>query len=390
MASTLIINPGSSSKKYSLFADGRLVLSVRYERQEDTIEVCATTTAGQQKCEFVSDSTYKNALVDTLKRAVMLKVLITTKDIAAVGVRTVVPGTYFQKHQVIDADFVTALRERQNSAPLHIPPTLYEIEQVLIELPRVTIVSVSDSAFHASLSTASRRYSIPQSDIDEYDVQRFGYHGISVSSVLRVLTHVIGDKKRVVICHVGSGISMTAILNNESIDTTMGYSPLSGIMMGTRAGDIEPGSLLEIMRQKQFSIQEAYRYFSSECGLKGVSGYADIRTVMQRAKSGDEKSVMALTLLRNQFQKKLAGMMVSLGSCDAIVCTGTAAERNGELRQYLLSGLDWLGISLDEERNSELVGGNGLISQSDAPITIAVIKTSEDAEMARIVNCFVK
>jgi len=390
MAITLIINPGSSSKKYSLFNDGRLVLSVRYERQDDVVEVCVTTTAGQQKCEFVSDVTYKNALVDMLKRAVMLKALTVTKDITAVGVRTVVPGTFFQKHQVADKHFVTVLRERQDSAPLHIPPTLYEIEQVQIELPGVTVVSVSDSAFHSSLSVVARRYSIPQVDMDEYDVQRFGYHGISVSSVLRVVPHIIGDKKRMVICHVGSGISLTAISGNQSVDTTMGYSPLSGMMMGTRAGDIEPGALMEVMRQKQYTIQEAYRYFSSECGIKGVSGQADIRTVMQRAKSGDEKSKLALTILQNHFQKKLASMMVSLGGCDAIIYTGTAAERNGELRQHLLSGLDWLGISLDEKRNSELIGGNGLITSSDVPITIAVIKTSEDVEMARIVNCFVK
>lgn len=389
MASTLIINPGSSSKKFSLFTDGRLVFCIRYERQEDMIEVCTTSATGErQKCEFVSEATYKNALVDVLKRATGLKAITRAQDITMVGVRLVVPGQLFQKHQIITSDLVATLRERAISAPLHIPPTLYEIEQVMIEMPDVPVVGVSDSAFHSSIPDSNRRYSIPDHDMQQFEIQRFGYHGISVSSVVRELPRIVGAVKRVIVCHVGSGISLTAVQDNQSIDTTMGYSPLSGMVMGTRAGDIDPGALLELMRVKQFSVNDIYKYLSTECGLKGLSGQADLRTLLQRASCGDEASEQALTILKNRFQKQLLGLMAALGGVDAIVFTGTAVERSSELRAHLLDGLDWLELAIDKNRNDEIVGGHGLISYPEAKVVVAVIKTSEEVEMLRIVHTF--
>lgn len=389
MACTLIINPGSSSKKYSLFSEGRSVFSVRYERQEDMIEVCTVMPSGsRQKCEFVSEEIFKNSLVDMLKRAQAHKVLSSVKDITAMGVRLVVPGSVFQTHQVITQKTVSDLRERAVRAPLHIPPTLYEIEQAIIELPDALLVGVSDSAFHSSISIDRRRYSLPECDANQLDIMRFGYHGISISSAVRELPRIIGQKSRVIICHIGSGMSLTAIKDGVSVDTTMGYSPLSGMIMGTRAGDIDPGALLELMRVKQLSVSDTYTYLSTECGLKGVSGHADIRTLLQRASAGDESAEFALTLLKNRFQKQLVSLMTSLGGVEAVVFTGTAAERSSELRSRLLAGLEWLQIAVDEVRNEEMLGGNGVVSYTDAPITIAVIRTNEEAEMVRVVQTF--
>jgi len=389
MASTLIINPGSSSKKYSLFCDGRLTISVRYERQDDLIEVCTITSDGsRQKCEFVSEAIYKQSLVDMLKRATAHQALTQTKDIIAVGVRVVVPGSEFQKHQVITPAFISRLRERSPAAPLHIPPLLYELEQAMIELPNIPIVGVSDSAFHRTMSKASRRYTLPEKDSEELDIKRFGYHGISLSSVVRELPRVIGDKSRVIICHVGSGISITAVENHASIDTSMGYSPLSGLVMGTRAGDLDQGALLELMRAKQFSVSDMYRYLSLEGGLKGITGQADLRIILERAHGGDADAELGLSLLTTRFQKQLLAMMVSLKGTDAIVFTGTAAERNGALRARLVADLAWVGVTLDATRNEELAGGNGVISGADAPIMVAVVKTREEIEMLRAVQCF--
>lgn len=391
MACTLIINPGSSSKKYSFFSEGKLVFSVQYERQEDMIEVCTIEASGtRQKCEFVSEAVYKNTLTDTLKRATAFNVLASVKDIVAVGVRLVVPGSCYQQHQIITPEIVTQLRERETSAPLHIPPTLYEIEQVMIELPHVILVGVSDSAFHKSIPAERRRYSLPAADVEKFDIARFGYHGISVSSVARKLPRVIGLRSRVIVCHIGSGMSLTALHDGESVDTTMGYSPLSGLVMGTRSGDIDPGALLEFMRAKQLSVSEVYRYLSTECGLKGISGYSDIRTLLQRASAGNDTAEFALTLLKNRFQKQLLGVMSTLGGADAIVFAGTAAERSSELRTRLLTGLDWVNIVFDKNRNDELIGGNGVISDPDAPITVAVVKTNEEAEMVRVVQTFIR
>jgi acetate kinase len=390
MASTLIINPGSSSKKYSLFSDGRLVFSVRYERQDDLIEVCTITPTGsREKCEFVSEVVYQKALHDMLTRAVAYRALEQRKDIVAIGVRVVVPGSDFQSHQVITPAVVAKLREREAAAPLHIPPLLHEIDHVRVEFPETLLVGVSDSAFHASITAYIRRYSLPTQLITDHDITRFGYHGISVSSVVRELPRVVGNKERVIVCHIGSGMSLTAIHAHQSIETTMGYSPLSGLVMGTRAGDLDTGALLELMRAKRLSVSEAYRLLSTEGGLKGISGYADLRTLLQRASAGDEVADMALKILAYRFQKQLLGLMVPLGGVEAIIFAGTAAERSGELRARLLAGLGWFGVTLDTERNDEIAGGNGVISPGNAAITIAVIRTNEEMEMVRAVNCFV-
>lgn len=390
MASTLIINPGSSSKKYSLFTNGRLVLSVRYERQDDLIEVCTVIASGtQEKCEFVTEAVYQKALLDTLKRAVAYRVITQLAEITAVGVRVVVPGSAFQSHQVITPAMVEKLRACEASAPLHIPPLLNEIRYAQIELPERLLVGVSDSAFHASIVPRYRRYSLAQKLSTEHDIFRFGYHGISVASVVRELPRVVGDKARVIVCHVGSGVSLTAIHQYQSVETTMGYSPLSGMVMGTRAGDLDVGALLEVMRVQRLSVGEAYRLLSTEGGIKGLCGHADMRTLLQRASSGDETAATTLAIFVHHFQKQLAGLMVTLKGVDAIVFTGTAAERSGELRAQLLHELHWLGIALDNARNDELAGGSGIISQSDAPVMIAVVRTNEEMEMVRAVNCFV-
>jgi len=386
MAITLIINPGSSSKKYTFFEDGREILSVRYEWDGMAYEVCTIIRCEQNRCELVDADKYNNALSRVIELALVYKVISATSDIAEVGVRVVAPGTYFQSHQLASSDYIARLREAERQAPLHIPATIDEIERVRTELPQAKLVAVSDSAFHSTIPAVHRTYSILQQDTARYDIRRFGYHGLSVGSVVRQMPRVLGDQQKVIICHIGSGVSLTAVSDGKSIDTTMGYGPGSGMIMNTRAGDIEPGALLELMRAKSLSISEAYHYLFTQCGLSGLAGESDMRRLLDLIAQSDKAAEFALSLYTSRFSKLLASLAATLGGVDAVVLTATAAERSPELRSYLLQNLDWLGIKIDVVKNQHLISGNGLISQDKSPITVAVIHNREADEMVRITN----
>lgn len=389
MATTLIINPGSSSKKYALYESGRTVASFRFERRGQSIELCTEEHGEQQKCEGVTVDDYTSSLHQVLERCLRAGCIKHFRDITKVGVRVVAPGTYFQQHRVVDDLYLHKLREREPAAPLHIPHTLHELEVVARELPHAQVIAVSDSAFHATLPFAARQYSIDAHDATEYDIHRFGYHGISYASVLRRVPAVLSQlPPRLVMAHVGSGVSMAAIKNGESIDTTMGFSPASGLVMGTRAGDIEPGALLELMRVKNMHIFDAQTYIQTRGGLKGLIGEGDFRHILERIARHDQVAEAALGLYAYRFQKQLGAFAAALGGIDAVVLTATAMERSAPLRQTMLAGLGWLGIELSAAANENLERGAGIISSTDSQVQVAVIPTAETDEMLRVTETY--
>jgi acetate kinase len=390
MAFTLLINPGSSSKKYSLVSAGRVISSDRFERVGATFEVCTEQDGQQQKCEGVSGEDFSTSLRQVLDRYLRTNVIENLQDITTVGVRLVAPGTYFQSHRVIDDVFIHKLREREPAAPLHIPHTLSEIEVVRAELPHATFVAVSDSAFHASMPTQARDYSIESSDTESFDIHRFGYHGLSVASVVRRFRELRGElPARVIVCHIGSGVSMTAVKNGVSIDTTMGFGPDSGLVMGTRAGDLDAGALLELMRVKNIRSFDTLSYIQTRGGLRGLSGEADFRFILERAATEDEKAVAALTHFTHNFHKELGALQMVLGGVDAIILTATAAERSASLRQILFASLAWFGINFDSVKNESLLSQDSMITTNDSPIAVMVIRTREIEEMYRVTTSFV-
>lgn len=390
MAITLLINPGSSSKKYSLIEDGRVVMDMRFERDAEKVEFRLQLSGQEQKCEDVTLEQYSTAIRFVLDTCLREKIVKNLQDITRVGIRIVAPGTFFQNHRLIDGLFIHKLREREPVAPLHIPSTLQEIELIKLELPQALLVGVSDSAFHNTMPARARDYSIERKDTDIYDIHRFGYHGISNASVVRRAVSVFSEiPARMIICHVGSGVSMTALLNGESIDTTMGFSPGSGLVMGSRAGDIESGALLELMRAKNLHLFDAQTYVQTRGGLKGLIGEDDFRHILERLSQNDEVATEAMNLFVYHFQKALGGFVVALGGLDAIVLTATAVERSTTLRTLLLKNLEWAGINIDNTKNDALVGHDGIISTLDSKIKVAVIRTNEIDEMYRVTNTFV-
>jgi acetate kinase len=386
MAVTLIINPGSSSKKFALFKDGRTILSMRFERNGQAVELCTEHNNEQKKCEGLAVTEYATALEHVLTTAIESNCITKASDITRVGVRVVAPGTYFQTHRMIDEVYLRELQARVVVAPLHIPTTVNELTQVRLLLPHAVVVGVSDSAFHSTLPPVARTYSIKREDTKRYDIYRFGYHGISCASVMHRLDSVVGKPRRVVIAHIGSGVSITAIRDGVSIDTSMGFSPGSGMVMGTRSGDIESGALLELMRVRDMDISETQQYLQTMAGLKGLAYESDFRHLLDRRANGDTEAIQALELFAYRFKKLLGGHVAALGGLDALIFTATAVERSPAIRSLLGSGLSCFGIELDERRNDDLINHDGIISTDKGPVTVALVRTQELDEMVRVTN----
>lgn len=388
MGITLVVNPGSSSKKYSLFDGNRQLFAMRFERSGAQYGVCRVTKNADATCQSVAGEVYKNALRMLLDEALFEVHISNLKDIESVGVRIVAPGTYFTEHREIDRDFEQKLKRAENSAPLHIPHTRYEIAQVKSELPFSKVYGVSDSEYYKALPFEAKEYSINRTDAKEFDIHKFGYHGLSVSSVVQKIPELFGEMpKRIIVLHVGSGVSATAVLDGKPIDTSMGYSPVSGLVMGTRAGDIDPGALLELMRARHLSIFDAHTYINSSGGLLGLSGVSDFRQLLERVSHNDEMATRALDVFIYHLTKTIGAFQMVLGGLDAIVVTATAVERNSDLRRMILSPLSQsLSLFVDEELNQVLINKDGMFSSKESKVKLAVIRTDEMSEIARVVE----
>lgn len=385
MAVTLVINPGSSSKKYALFESGRLLVVKHFERDGSEFAMCTTKSGGEKQCQMISFETFQNPLRGVVDDLVREHYFTNLNDVTRVGVRVVAPGSHFQQHTVIDDAYLLELRRREATAPLHISMTIREIEQARMELPHSKIVAVSDSAFHKTMPPHSRQYSIDRNDTAAYDIYRFGYHGLSVSSIVERIHAVTGvEPAKAIVAHIGSGVSLTALRDKQSIDTTMGFAPSSGLVMGTRAGDIEPGALLELMRVKNMGVFDTLTYLNTRGGLFGVGGDSDLRQILEGSARGDVPQTEALALFTYHIKKTIGAYTAALGGLDVLVLTATAAERNPTIRAKILAGLESFGILVDREKNEALVGKEGVISTIDSPVKVAIMRTDEMGEIARV------
>jgi acetate kinase len=384
MAITLVVNPGSSSKKYALYEGDRAIHSWRFERTGHGFESCVQIAGGQQTCNALPADDFTHA-ADTVAKTVRSWSIEETKVVSAVVVRVVAPGTFFQQHQPITDAFIRALRSREVTAPLHIPMMVREIESLRVAFPHIPLIAASDSAFHSTLPPVARTFSIHADTARELDIYRFGYHGLSVASVLRRVHSVTGQNpSRVIVCHIGSGCSVTAVLDGRSVDTTMGFAPGSGLIMGSRAGDIDTGALLALMRARALKPIDAERFLQQEGGLFGLARETDIRILLDRAAASEPSASDALAHFSYIIKQAIARMIVPLGGLDALVLTATAVERSAVLRTHILTRMESFGIIVQAERNDALVGKDGVISAKQSPVKVAVIRTDEMGYMAHV------
>lgn len=386
MAITLVINPGSSSKKYALYKNRKAVLEFRFEETNSGFEVCSKHSDAGQNCRGINQTEFEGAF-DEVAQGVKQYLQQEGTILDAISVRVVAPGTDFQQHRIIDDAFLMVLRQKELTVPLHIPAILKEIQNAKHYFPEVKLVAASDSAFHRTLPKHSREFSIDRSDAETYDIYRFGYHGLSVASVYRKIHPLTGiNPEKLIVCHIGGGVSVTALKDGKSVETTMGFAPASGLPMGCRAGDIDPGGMLQLMRSKNLKPSETEIYIHTKGGLLGLSGDSDIRRLLDRHCRGDAVATQALDHFYYHIQKAIAASSVALGGLDMIVLTGTAAVRSSELRSKILAGVSYMGIEIDQNKNDALVGSDGAFSAQKSPVKAVVARTDEMGEMEIIVE----
>lgn len=389
MAITLIINPGSTSKKYALYKDGHEVVSLQFEETGVGFDLCEIVNGSRGKCEPILAEEYNNALKITLDRLVSGGYIVRTCEITAVGVRVVAPGEKFAKHAVVDEDYIKELSVQEHFAPLHIPPVRSAFKEVKTLLPNAKLVAASDSAFHSTHPEYVNRYSLPKADADALGIKRYGYHGLSIASIASRLHNTFDTlPERCLVCHIGGGVSVTSLKHGVSFDSSMGFGPMSGLMMSGRAGDLDASALLALINGTGKNGVELHQYLNDQSGFVGIAGVSDMRQVLNLLNEKNKDAELAFRMFQYQFNKLVGGLIVGLGGVDAIVLTATASVRNPELRAELLSGLAPLGIEFDNNKNDSLINAEGRIETEGSTAMIAVMKTDELGEIDRIVSEF--
>lgn len=303
----------------------------------------------------------------------------------AVGHRIVHGGARFVTPTVLDDAVVAALGELRPLAPEHLPTALAAIAAARQALPDAVHVGAFDTAFHRSIPDAARTYPLSARARDA-GVVRYGFHGLSCEYLVEELARVEPDARRVVICHLGNGASMTAVRDGRSVDTTMGFTPAGGLVMGTRSGDLDPGVVTYLQEQLGLGPAETSRLVNHESGMLGISGRsADVRDLLAAAGGDppDDAARLALDVFVHAARKHLAGLAAVLGGVDAVVFTGGIGEHAAEVRARVCDGLDFAGIRLDQRRNAR---PDPVVSPSGAAVTVRVIPTDESLVIARHTN----
>jgi acetate kinase len=252
-------------------------------------------------------------------------------------------------------------------------------------LKKVPIVGVSDSDFHKTIPVHAKYYGLPFEDTKKYQIERYGYHGTSVESILNKLgKEPAGVPSKLIICHIGSGVSVTAIKDGKSVENSMGYTPLEGVMMATRAGDIDPGTVALISENLGLKGKKLKEYLNKKCGLLGVSGKSeDVRDLIKLEKGGDTQAKLALDMYAYRLQKYIGAYYTVLGGLDAIIFTATVGERSFIMRERICQGLEVLGLKINKEKNNQSEGVDADISAVDSQVKVLVRKTDEMEQIAR-------
>ena len=307
-------------------------------------------------------------------------------ELFGIGHRVVHGGELFREPTPIDDQVVAAIRSLIPLAPLHNPSNLLGIEMARTRFPDVPQVAVFDTAFHQTLPPHVFHYALPYDWYTRYHVRRYGFHGTSHLHVSREVAKYLGkapESTNLITLHLGNGASVTAVRGGLSIDTSMGLTPLEGLIMGTRSGDIDPALHFFIMRETGMSADELEKTLNSRSGLKGICGLNDMREIEQQAELGSERAMLALDMFCYRIKKDMGAYWAVIGRLDAVVFTGGIGENSATVRSRVCSGLEHMGISLDEGRNAAASGNVAEIQTEGAPVKILVAKTDEEREIAR-------
>jgi len=299
----------------------------------------------------------------------------TLPDVDVVVHRVVHGGTAFRRAVIVDDDVENALHDLIPFAPLHQPKTLAALDDVRAMLPRAVRVACFDTAFHANIGAAAATYALPREWIAKYGLRRYGFHGLSHAWASRRTVALVPGARRIITCHLGAGASLCAVRDGVSIDTTMGFTPLEGLVMATRSGDVDPG-LLMWLAQREPNLADVLDHHS---GLKGLAGTGDMRELLAR---DDDDAQLGVEVYLHRLRKAIGSMAASLGGLDVCVFTGGVGENSSDIRRRTIEGLGFLGLTVDIKANAAPTG-DADISAAQAAARTFVIAAREDLEMAR-------
>lgn len=372
----LVINSGSSSLKYQLFnmADGQVLAKGVMERIGDQEGAPDHETALKMVVERL------HAIGDAGTGGLM-------HDLAAVGHRVVHGGEKFVQATVIDDTVEAAIEALTPLAPLHNPPNLAGIRGARHAFPDIPHVAVFDTAFHQTMPPHAYMYGLPYEYYTDHGVRRYGFHGTSHAYVARETARLLdrpSARFNAITCHLGNGCSMAAVRGGQSVDTSMGLTPLEGLMMGTRSGDIDPALCFFLPGAAGVAFNKLESLLNKQSGLLGVSGVSnDFRTLQKAAADGNERAQLAMDMFAYRVRKYLGAYLAVLDGCDAVIFTGGIGEHQAGIRAAICGGLGHLGIELDSERNAAIHGKAAVISRPDSRIAVVIMPTNEELEIAR-------
>jgi acetate kinase len=384
----LVLNSGSSSLKFQLFLmpEAKIMCSgiierigfedaiFKYKTNKDAIEVVKAIPNHKVGLELVSKQ-----LLD--KSTGIIK---STNDIQIVGHRVVHGGKHFSNTTKITPEVKNKIKALFSLAPLHNPANLEGIEIAESIFPQAKQVAVFDTAFHQSIPEYAYKYAIPNEFIDKYNIRVYGFHGTSHKYVSEKAIAYLGKpQSKIITIHLGNGCSMTAIKDGKSIDHSLGFSPVNGLIMGTRSGDIDPSIIFYLAKKLKYSLDEINTILQKKSGMLGLTGYSDLRDIQAEAKKGNRNCELALQMNAYRIKKYIGSYTAVLNGIDAIVFTAGIGENSPEMRQRVCQDLDYLGIVLDNKKNNIRPDKLTEINTNTSKVKILVIPTNEELEIAK-------
>ena len=385
----LSVNAGSSSLKFRLYEmpEEELLMKGMFERI-GLFGSCYSIRIGDEKIsKDVSLKDHNEAVKILLDELINNRVISSLDEIEAVGNRVVHGGNKYSKSVEITDRVLMEIEEISDLAPLHNPAALKGIYAFKKNIPNAKLVACFDTAFHQTMKEKTYLYPVPYEWYVKYDVRKYGFHGLSHKFITEKMKEMLGKNPNLIICHIGNGASITAVKNGKSIDTSMGFTPNAGIMMGTRSGDIDYSILSYIMKKEERNLDWMDSQLNKKSGLEGIAGMSDLRDIDRAYEARDAKALLALDMYTDKIVDYVAKYYVKLGGeVDAICFTAGGGENDDIIRKEAINKLYPLGIYLDEEKNKETIvrkGVEGIISSNESKIPVYVLATDEELMIAR-------
>lgn len=385
----LVINAGSSSLKYQLIDidTEKPLLKGICERITFAKSSLTQKTADGRELKISQDMpTHKEAMELVLKAMLDPKygVIKSVDEISAVGHRVLHSGEDFHSSVVIDDEVIKICEKNVDLGPLHMPGNIACIKSCREVMKGVPMVAVFDTTFHSTMPQKAFMYGIPYSVYEKYKVRKYGFHGTSHKFVSEEAAKIVGTDSKIIICHLGNGSSVSAVKNGKCMDTSMGFTPLEGLVMGTRSGDIDPAAV-DYMRVKlDIPADDVVNFLNKKCGMLGISEYSsDCRDLTAKAEEGDQKAKLALEMVAYSVKKYIGSYAAILNGVDAIVFTGGIGEHSPLIRGLVMQDMEYLGVDFSEEKNKSYSDGIGEISNEGSKCKVLILPTNEELSIAR-------